>query len=34
MSGPRSWSGWVDEQEERGGDFGFLEGTPGKGNNI
>jgi hypothetical protein len=31
MPGPGSRSGWVGEQEEEGGDSGFLEGKPGKG---
>jgi hypothetical protein len=32
MLGSESWSGWVGEQEERGGDRGreFSEGKPGK----
>jgi hypothetical protein len=31
MAGPRSRSGWVGEQGERGGHRGFSEGKPGKG---
>jgi hypothetical protein len=31
MPGPGSRSGWVDEQGERRGDRGFLEGKPVKG---
>jgi hypothetical protein len=31
MPGTRSWSGWVGEQGEEGGDRGFSEWKPGKG---
>jgi hypothetical protein len=34
MPGPGSGSGWVGEQGEGGGGMGFLEGKPGKGDNI
>jgi hypothetical protein len=31
MPGPGSWSGWVGEQGEGGGDRGVSEWKPGKG---
>jgi hypothetical protein len=31
MPDPGSWSGWVGEQGEWGGDRRFSEGKPGKG---
>ena len=31
MPGPGSWSGWVGEQGDGGGDREFLEGNLGKG---
>jgi hypothetical protein len=34
MPGPGSGSEWVGEQREEGRDRGFLEGTPGNGDNI
>jgi hypothetical protein len=31
MTGPESWSEWVGEQGEEGGDRRLLEGKSGKG---